>query len=198
MISTDRAIELIRRQQAKNIEHLPFDDPQAYRWWNTTANVIREAFGAKHPNAFEFNSTSPSNFPEQLQRDHAQNIRQRKALLEGFIEQLELLRPTSPAGEVSVQPHIVQSDIVEPSKPRTLESALEDRPGDPGNQIKRRGRKSTFSKQQLEQARQMKAAGKTNHEIAKVLYGPHPTEAHRRSVPTMLKYHFGSKNRVEE
>src|ERR1019366_2167807 len=89
-----RAIELIRQQLGKSVETLPFDDPQLYRWWNTTRNVIQEAFGAKHSNAFEFSSTSPANSPGQSQSDHAANIRQRKALLEGFIEQLELFRPT--------------------------------------------------------------------------------------------------------
>ena len=97
-----RAIELIRQQLGKSIETLPFDDPQLYRWWNTTRNVIQEAFGANHPNVFEFSSTSPANSPGQSQSDHAANIRQRKALLEGFIEQLETF-PVLPTGDFSVK-----------------------------------------------------------------------------------------------
>ena len=96
-----RAIELIRQQLGKSVENLPFDDPQLYRWWNTTRNVIQEAFGANHSNVFEFSSTSPANSPGQSQSDHPANIRQRKALLEGFIEQLELFRPTESTVAVS-------------------------------------------------------------------------------------------------
>jgi hypothetical protein len=98
-----RAIELIRQQLGKSVENLPFDDPQLYRWWNTTRNVIQEAFGANHSNVFEFSSTSPANSPGQSQSDHAANIRQRKALLEGFIEQLGLYRPTGAAVAVAVE-----------------------------------------------------------------------------------------------
>jgi hypothetical protein len=61
-----------------------------------------------------------------------------------------------------------------------------------------RGRRRKFSQQQLDQAQQMKLAGKTNNEIARVLYGDSPTEAHRRSVPTILKHHFGSKKAIEK
>jgi len=67
-----------------------------------------------------------------------------------------------------------------------------DQDGDAGEPTRGgRGRKRKFSEQQLEIARQMKAAQKSNNEIAKVLYGTNPTEAQRRSVPTTLKYHFG-------
>jgi len=102
MLDPVRAIELIRQQLGKSVENLPFDDPQLYRWWNTTRNVIQEAFGTNHSNVFEFSSTSPANSPEQSQSDHAANIRQRKALLEGFIEQLETF-PGVPTGDFSVK-----------------------------------------------------------------------------------------------
>ncbi len=59
---------------------------------------------------------------------------------------------------------------------------------------KKRGRKSSFTSDQLEIARQMKKDGKRNNEIAKVLYKTcTPTPEQRRSVPTTLKHHFGSK-----
>ncbi|MEO8100061.1 MAG: hypothetical protein ABI811_20340 [Acidobacteriota bacterium] len=64
---------------------------------------------------------------------------------------------------------------------------------------KRLGRKTKFTPEQLQQAAIMKNAGNTNDEIAKVLYGINvPTDAQRRSVPTILNYHDpqkGSKNR---
>jgi len=65
--------------------------------------VIERAFGANHSNVFEFSSTSPANSPGQSQSDHAANIRQRKALLEGYIEQLQLFGPTEPSVAVSVE-----------------------------------------------------------------------------------------------
>ena len=52
-----RAIELIRQQLGKSVEKLPFDDPELYRWWNTTRNVIERAFGSKHLNVS--NSVQP-------------------------------------------------------------------------------------------------------------------------------------------
>jgi hypothetical protein len=63
---------------------------------------------------------------------------------------------------------------------------------------KARGRKRKFSQQQLDQARQMKSEGKSNNEIARLLYGATPTEAQRRSVPTTLKHHFGPRTKVEK
>lgn len=40
----------------------------------------------------------------------------------------------------------------------------------------------------------MKADGEHNNQIAKVLYDVlSPTEAQRRSVPTIIKYHAGRK-----
>jgi len=60
--------------------------------------------------------------------------------------------------------------------------------------MKRRGRPSLFSPEQLSEAQEMKRAGKRNNEIAKILYGTRtPTQDQRRSVPTVLKHHFGSK-----
>lgn len=55
----------------------------------------------------------------------------------------------------------------------------------------RRGRPGKFSSARLERARKMKIAGKTNNEVAKILYIKSPTYAERRSVTTILKHHFG-------
>lgn len=57
-----------------------------------------------------------------------------------------------------------------------------------------RGRKTIFTPEQLNEARQMKIAGKINNEIAKILYATNtPTPGQRRSVSTTLKHHFGPK-----
>jgi hypothetical protein len=113
-LDAERAVQLIRQQIGKKIERSPFDDPQVYRWWNTTRSILEEAFGAAHSNVFEFSSTSPSNFPEQFQKDHAANIRQRKALLEGFIEQLQLFPPAVSNVAIRAKP------ALEFDKPRAI------------------------------------------------------------------------------
>jgi hypothetical protein len=62
------------------------------------------------------------------------------------------------------------------------------------DQPRKRGRKSIFTTEILEEARQKKQAGHSNNEVAKVLYRTlTPSADQRRSVPTILKYH-GSKN----
>lgn len=63
---------------------------------------------------------------------------------------------------------------------------------------RRRGRKVTFSAEQIDQARELKLAGKSNHEAAKVLYRTSsPTENHRRAVSTILKHH-SEKNTLKK
>ena len=58
----------------------------------------------------------------------------------------------------------------------------------------KRGRKTIFSPDQLERACSMKQSGIANNQIAKLLYQTKTSTAEqRRSVPTILRYHFGSK-----
>ena len=68
------------------------------------------------------------------------------------------------------------------------------RPAEPAeckDTVLKRGRKTAFAPLQLQTAREMKQAGKRNQEIAKVLWGINaPTANQRRSVPTILSYHF--------
>jgi hypothetical protein len=65
------------------------------------------------------------------------------------------------------------------------------KPADRGGAVLKRGRKTAFAPLQLQTAREMKQAGKRNQEIAKVLWGINaPTANQRRSVPTILRYHF--------
>jgi len=109
LLRPERAIPLIRQQLEMDVETLPYDHPQLYRWWNTTRNVIERAFGPKHSNVFEFSSTSPANSPGQSQSDHAANIRNRKALLEGFIEQLKTF-PEVPTVDLSVRAALMVDD----------------------------------------------------------------------------------------
>lgn len=59
---------------------------------------------------------------------------------------------------------------------------------------KTRGRSPKFTPEILQRAREMKQARKGNVEIARVLYNTlTPTPDQRRSVPTILRHHFGSK-----
>jgi Primase C terminal 1 (PriCT-1) len=59
---------------------------------------------------------------------------------------------------------------------------------------RQRGRKPVFTPEQLRKAFEMKQSGRTNTEIAKVLYStPAPTERQRTGIPAILNYHFGHK-----
>ena len=83
----------------------PTTDPQVYCWWNVTENIIRKAFGEAHPNVGEFMASySAAQNRQERQQEHVADIRQKKALIEGFIEQLDMMRPkvTAP-GRISVE-----------------------------------------------------------------------------------------------
>jgi hypothetical protein len=104
LLDPDTAIEFFRRQLVKDIERLPYDDPQVYKWWNTTENIIRKAFGENHPNVGDFTtSCSSAQNRQERQQEHVADIRQRKGLVEGFIEQLEMMRPKNLGVSVSVE-----------------------------------------------------------------------------------------------
>jgi hypothetical protein len=61
-------------------------------------------------------------------------------------------------------------------------------------QPKKRGRKPKFTRAQLEKVRKLKQDGKTNNQAAQFLYGtPAPTDSQRRSISTILRYHFRPK-----
>jgi hypothetical protein len=77
-----------------------------------------------------------------------------------------------------------------PDQPPDSDETVQVEPKTPG----RRGRKTIFTQEQLNEARQMKSVGKINNEIAKLLYRTNtPTPGQRRSVSTTLRHHFGSK-----
>jgi hypothetical protein len=103
LLEPEWAVELLRRQLATAPENLPFYDPQVLTWWNTTTNIIREAFSPDHPNVDEFFKTAVnSGTPYQQQRQHEKRFPVRKALLMAFIDQLESMSPTKPPAAVSV------------------------------------------------------------------------------------------------
>ncbi len=67
-------------------------------------------------------------------------------------------------------------------------------PEQPLRAVKKRGRPTRFTEDQLSRAHAMKQGGQNNNAIAKLLYATlTPTEAQRRSVPTILNHHFGPK-----
>jgi hypothetical protein len=89
-------------------------------------------------------------------------------------------------------PKVVHPAIVAVGQESTpLSGERGEGPSDPPS---KRGRKAKFSRDQLEAANKLKLEGKRNNEVAKILYATiTPTPAQRRSVPTTLKHHFGSK-----
>jgi uncharacterized protein (TIGR02391 family) len=101
-----QAIPLIERQQdrADAVAQARFDDPQDDVWVNSTENILNQAFGMpdgdRHPNtrAFMFADGLPmyiNSSDAYIQQSHVARTARRKALLEGFIEQLKDLAPPS-------------------------------------------------------------------------------------------------------
>jgi hypothetical protein len=83
-----------------------------------------------------------------------------------------------------------ENSVVTPSN-QPLEGMRPAEPAECKDTVLKRGRKTAFAPLQLQTAREMKQAGKRNQEIAKVLWGINaPTANQRRSVPTILRYHF--------
>lgn len=101
-----QAIPLLRRQRerADGVAKARFDDPQGDVWLNSTENILNQAFGKPdgewHPNtkAFMYADGLPMyvNSPDAyIQQSHEVQTARRRALLEGFIEQLQDLAPPS-------------------------------------------------------------------------------------------------------
>lgn len=81
-----------------------YDDPQDDVWVNSTENILNQSFGKpdgeRHPNtrAFMHADGLPmymNSSDDYIQQSHATRTERRKALLEGFIEQLRDLAPPS-------------------------------------------------------------------------------------------------------
>jgi uncharacterized protein (TIGR02391 family) len=106
-LSPAQAISLLRRQieRADQVAAAHRKDPQVEVWLNSTESLLNQAFGQPngepHTNTQAFLGADSgvslhmgsSDF--DFQRSHSQRALQRKALLEGFIEQLNDLAPPS-------------------------------------------------------------------------------------------------------
>jgi uncharacterized protein (TIGR02391 family) len=101
-----QAIPLLLRQRdrADTVAKARFDDPQDDVWVNSTENILNQAFGKPdgewHPNTRTFMHADGlpmymSASDDYIQRSHTARTSRRKALLEGFIEQLRDLAPPS-------------------------------------------------------------------------------------------------------
>ena len=101
-----QAIPLLRRQRdrADAVANARYDDPQLDVWVNSTESILNQAFGRPdgewHPNTRTFmyadGLAEYVNSPDAyIQQSHAARTARRKALLDGFIEQLVDLAPPS-------------------------------------------------------------------------------------------------------
>jgi uncharacterized protein (TIGR02391 family) len=101
-----QAIPLLRRQRdrADSVAQARYDDPQDDVWINSTQNILNQAFGK--PDGMPHGNTQAFMYADGLpmyinaseayvQQSHAARTARRKALLDGFIEQLEDLAPPS-------------------------------------------------------------------------------------------------------
>jgi uncharacterized protein (TIGR02391 family) len=105
-LSPAQAIPLLRRQseRADAVAKVRYDDPGLNVWLNTTENILNQTFGKPdgewHSNtrAFMHADGLPMYInasDEYVQQSHEVQTQGRKALLEGFIEQLTDLAPPS-------------------------------------------------------------------------------------------------------
>jgi uncharacterized protein (TIGR02391 family) len=104
-------MELIRRQlqRIEELSKLKYDDSEVKKWDVTTESVLHGAFGKPdgdaHHNTREFRQAQPlepwgNDIPDaRLQQSYLKSLRTRRALLESFVEQLEMLAP--PAAQVA-------------------------------------------------------------------------------------------------
>jgi uncharacterized protein (TIGR02391 family) len=114
----ERAVELLKRQIARidDVIGRHYNDPEVDRWENTTIANLNDAFGLPggepHPNTWDFKTAHAGplhvNMSEyELQSNHVRLLERRKALLEGYVEQLQdqVTRPSSAAVHVSYEFH---------------------------------------------------------------------------------------------
>ncbi|HXX44880.1 MAG TPA: TIGR02391 family protein [Candidatus Acidoferrales bacterium] len=109
-LTPHRALELLRQQlaQADHVQKLRYDDAEVTKWELTTQNILHGAFGKPdgqpHENTKAFlhavgGSLHVNMSDGELQAYFAEQTRNRKAVLESVIEQLEILAP--PAAQVA-------------------------------------------------------------------------------------------------
>src|SRR6266446_6654076 len=101
-----RAIELLKEKlsQIDQIQQMSYYDPAINKWALTTMNILDGTFGKPdgemHDNTYHFVHASGGSLrvnmsPQELQRHHQTQTRNRKAVLESIIEQLEILAPSA-------------------------------------------------------------------------------------------------------
>jgi|ERR1700733_7470142 uncharacterized protein (TIGR02391 family) len=105
-MSPAQAIPLLKRQRdrADKVAQTRFDDPLVDAWTNTSLNILDQTFGSpngdRHQNTRDFAYADGLQMfvdasDEYIQRSHQLRTERRKALLDGFVEQLEDLAPPS-------------------------------------------------------------------------------------------------------
>ena len=116
-----QAITLLKRQaeRADQIESLRFDNPQIEVWMNSTINILNQSFGLPngemHKNTHDFAYAQSAvslhvNMTDgEIQADHEGTTKLRKALLLGFVEQLQDLAP--PAAATAPDQYIFHPEI---------------------------------------------------------------------------------------
>ncbi len=120
ILSPSQAIAFLRRQsqRANAIAAMRFDDPQIDVWLNSTENILNQSFGKpggeRHENTLAFmraDCSVPHFNPSdsEIQQEHTLTTEKRKALLEGFVEQLEDLAP--PSARTAPDRYIFHSEI---------------------------------------------------------------------------------------
>lgn len=116
-----QAIGLLKRQaeRADEIVSLRFDDPHTEVWMNSTINILNQTFG--QPNGEMHKNTQDFAYAQsgvslhvnmtdgEIQADHQGRTRLRKALLLGFVEQLQDLAP--PAATTAPDQYIFHHEI---------------------------------------------------------------------------------------
>jgi uncharacterized protein (TIGR02391 family) len=119
-LSPAQAIALLRRQsvRADQIVSVHHDDPQAAVWKNSTESLLDQTFGQpngeRHRNTQDFIYATGGpiymNMPDyEFQQYHERTTLKRKALLLGFIEQLEDLAP--PSARAAPDAYVFHSEI---------------------------------------------------------------------------------------
>jgi len=120
-LSPNQAIPLLRRQclRADTVAAAHFNDPQVAVWVNSTENILNETFGKPagewHGNtkAFMYADSGLALHIDmsdsEIQREHEVKTKQRRALLESFIEQLEDLAP--PSARTAPDQYLFHSEI---------------------------------------------------------------------------------------
>ena len=105
LLLPEQAIALLRTQLDEPIETLRYDDPQIETWERVTLKIIERTFGAHTRNAshFVFSVTHPHQSEEEAQTAQIDHIASKKAMVRGFIKELEIIPPHRPQVDATMQ-----------------------------------------------------------------------------------------------